>query len=71
MALNCAERSSSAAGPSSTPRGDDRLGCPVRLWFTHRSQPVFQPTVVGLDRIVRVPLDVVPCLPDQLVEHPG
>jgi hypothetical protein len=37
----------------------------------HRSQPVFQPAVISLDRIVGVLLDMVPRRRDELVEHAG
>jgi hypothetical protein len=32
---------------------------------------VFELAVIGLDRVVRVLLDVVPCLRDQLIQHAG
>jgi hypothetical protein len=32
---------------------------------------VLELTVIGLDRVVRVPLDVVPGRRQQLIQHPG
>ena len=49
--------------------GDDHLCGLVRSQPAHRSEPVFELAVIGLDRIVRVPLDVMPRRRDQLVEH--
>jgi hypothetical protein len=40
------------------PGGHDPRG-PVALQPAHRPQPRFQPAVIGLDRVVRVPLDGV------------
>jgi hypothetical protein len=40
--------------------GDDDLGGPVGAQAPHRSEPVLELAVVGLDRVVGVPLDVVP-----------
>jgi hypothetical protein len=37
---------------------------------SHRPQPLFELAVVSLDRIVRVPLHVVPCRGNQLIKHP-
>ena len=41
---------------------DDDLRCLVRSQAAYRSQPVLQPAVISLDRIVRVPLDVATSL---------
>ena len=49
--------------------GDDHLRGPVGLQPAHRSESVFELAVIGLDRIVRVSLDVMPRRRDQLVEH--
>ena len=49
--------------------GDDRLRGPVRAQAAHRSEPVLELTVIGLDRIVRVPFDVMPRRRDQLLKH--
>jgi hypothetical protein len=38
--------------------GQDPRG-PVALQAAHRPQPGFQPPVIGLDRVVRIPLDSV------------
>jgi hypothetical protein len=51
--------------------GDDHLGCPIGLEFTHRPQSAHELTVIGFDPIVRVLLDVVPGRGQQLVEHGG
>jgi hypothetical protein len=40
--------------------GDDRLGASIGLEPAHRSEPVLEVAVVGLDRVVRVLLDVMP-----------
>jgi hypothetical protein len=49
---------------SQDPRG------PVTLESAHRPQPRFQPAVIGLDRVVRVPLDSVQRRRDQLIQDP-
>jgi hypothetical protein len=51
--------------------GNDRLGGSIGAKSARGSQPVLEPAVVGLDRVVRVRLDVVPCLRDELVKHRG
>ena len=38
------------------PGGDDPRG-PVAFQSAHRPEPGFQPSVIGFDRVVRVPLD--------------
>jgi hypothetical protein len=48
--------------------GDDRLRGPVRSQAAHRSEPVLELTVIGLDRIVGVPLNVMPRRRDQLLD---
>jgi hypothetical protein len=40
--------------------GDDRLRRLVGSQAAHRSEPVFELTVISLDRIVRMPLDSTP-----------
>ena len=49
--------------------GDDHLRGTFGPQATHRPEPVFQSAVVGLDRVIREPLDVMPGRRDQLVEH--
>jgi len=39
--------------------GDDNLRRAVRAEPAHRSQPVFQTAVIGLDRVVGTTLDVM------------
>jgi hypothetical protein len=51
--------------------GDDHLCGAIGPQAPHRAEPMFEPSMVGLDRIVRVPLDVVPGRRDKLVEHDG
>jgi hypothetical protein len=50
---------------------DHHLRGAIGLKPAHRSQPAFELTMVGLDRIVRVLLDVVPRRRNQLAEHTG
>ncbi|WP_243710129.1 hypothetical protein [Micromonospora sp. KC213] len=50
--------------------GDDRLGGAVGTESAYRSEPVLELAVVGLDRIVGMPFDVVPRRRDQVLEHP-
>ena len=45
-------------------------GGPVAFQPAHRPQPRFQPAVIGLDRIVRIPLGDVQCRRNRLVEDP-
>ena len=42
---------------------------PIRSQPAHRSQPMFELAVIGLDRIVGVPFDVMPRRRDQFLEH--
>ena len=46
----------------------DGLGGAVSLEAAHRSEPGLEPTVIGLDPVVRVPLDTVQRVRDQLVQ---
>jgi hypothetical protein len=48
--------------------GEDPCGA-VTFQSAHRPEPGFQPSVVRLNRIVRVLLDCVPRRGDQLVHH--
>jgi hypothetical protein len=43
---------------------------PVASDPAHRPQPRFQPPVIGLDRVVRVPLDGMQRRGDQLIQDP-
>jgi hypothetical protein len=43
--------------------------CFLRSQPAHRSQPVFQLAVIGFDRIIGIPFDVVPRLRNQLIQH--
>ena len=49
--------------------GDDCLCGPIGSQSAHRSEPVFELTVIGFDRIVRVSFDVMPRRRDQVLEH--
>jgi predicted transposase YbfD/YdcC len=49
--------------------GDDYLGGPIGSKSPHRSEPVLELAVIGLDRIVRMALDVMPRLRHQFLEH--
>ena len=51
--------------------GDDHPGGTVSLQPTHRSQTSFQPSVVGLKRVVRVDLRVVEGRREPLIEDSG
>ena len=59
-----AEPGGEGAGQSSIAPGKPHRRRPRR-----RSQPVFEAAVIGLDPVVRVLLDVVPCRRDQAVKH--
>jgi hypothetical protein len=48
--------------------GDDDCSGAIRAQAAHRSQPLFEATVVGFDPVVRVLLDVVPRRQHQLVK---
>jgi hypothetical protein len=51
------------------PGGQDPRG-PVAFESAHRPQPGLQPAMVGLDRVVGVPLDSVQSRRDQLIQDP-
>ena len=51
--------------------GDDHLGCSIGEQPAHRSEPVFELAVVGLDEVVGVLLDVVPGRGEEFVEYGG
>jgi hypothetical protein len=48
--------------------GNDHPGRAVGAQPTHRSQPVFEVAVIGLDRIVGVTLDVMPRRGNEFIE---
>jgi hypothetical protein len=51
-------------------RGGQYPRGPAALQAAHRPQPRLQPSVIGFDRVVRVPLDGVQRRGDQLIEDP-
>ncbi len=50
--------------------GDDHLRCSI-LQSAHRSEPALELAVIGLDRVVRVLIDMMPCGRSQFVQHSG
>jgi hypothetical protein len=50
--------------------GGDRPSRAVAFESAHRAQPGFEPAVVSLDWIVRVLLDAVHGLRQQIIQHP-
>jgi hypothetical protein len=51
--------------------GDHDLCCSIGLESTHRSQPALELAVIGLDRIIRILLDVMPRRGQHLIENGG
>jgi hypothetical protein len=49
--------------------GDHHLRSPIGLESAHGSQPSLELTVIGLDRVVRVLLDVMPGRRQEFVDH--
>jgi hypothetical protein len=49
--------------------GDRHLRSPIGLESAHGSQPSLELTVIGLDRVVRVLLDVTPRHRQEFVDH--
>ena len=51
--------------------GDDHPGGTVSLQSSHGAKPGLEPSVAGLQWVVRVDLGVMECGREQLVEHTG
>jgi hypothetical protein len=51
--------------------GDDDAGCSVRALPAHRPHSLLELAVVGLDRVVRILLDVIPRRGQQLIKGRG
>ena len=51
--------------------GDDDPGGSVSLQTSHRSKPGLQPSVVGLQRVVRMDLGVMEGRREQLLDNAG